>query len=81
MKHKCAIQCKNLSKILPYATDPHASPHLFNDCNVGKNLITRSAQRAQTSAERQNPVNPDFGLRTPGSSGSRIHSNCDPDRY
>jgi len=28
---------------------------------------SKSAQSAQTSAERLNPVNPDFGLRTPGS--------------
>jgi len=40
--------------------------------------VTTGAQRAQTSAERQNPVNPDFGLRTPGSgrwSGSSAKCN------
>jgi len=29
--------------------------------------ITRSTQRAQTSAEHGNPEDPDFGLWTPGS--------------
>jgi len=35
-------------------------------------IITTSAQRVQTSAERQNPVNPDFRLLDPDS---------DPDRH
>jgi len=30
-------------------------------------MITRSTQRAQTSAEHGNPEDPDFGLWTPGS--------------
>ena len=34
--------------------------------------VTRRAQRAQTSAERQNPVNPDFGL---------LDLDGDPDRH
>jgi len=41
-------------------------------------VITRSTQRVQTFAERQNPVNPDFRLWTPGSrwwSGSSVKCN------
>ena len=45
---------------------------LYITTTAAATTTTRSDQTAQTATERQhfdNPVNPDFGLRTPGSGG------------